>query len=317
MTESRYAIETRELVKEYHGGVRALDGVTIRIRRGDIVGYLGPNGAGKTTTIKVLTNLLRPTSGQAFINGIDVNRYPKEALRKVGALIEVPGIYEYLTPRQMLSYFGRVHGMKDEDIRRRTQEAMAAVKLSDWTDAKLGSFSTGMQRRFAIAKAILHEPRILILDEPVLGLDPKGIKDVREMLKRFRDRGMTIFLSSHLLSEVSETCDTVIFMDKGRIKAVDTVENIEHRIKLRTIDVTFLRPLDADQMARMRAIADVEGVEAVNEHYRLHFDGDPETGRRILSGLVAGGFEVVSFAPRSMGLEDYYVSIMGDERGVA
>jgi len=181
-----FAIEIENLVKEYNHGIRALDNVTIKIKSGDVVGYVGPNGSGKTTTIKILTNLIPPTAGQAYINGNDVNRNPKEALFSVGALIEVPGIYDYLTPRQMLTYFGKVYGMPKKDIDPRIKEVLRLVKLSSWENVKIGSFSTGMQRRLGIAKSILHKPRILILDEPAIGLDPKGIKDVRELIKQFQ-----------------------------------------------------------------------------------------------------------------------------------
>jgi ABC-2 type transport system ATP-binding protein len=163
--DTEYAIQIEDLTMEYSNGFKAVDNVSINVKRGDVVGYLGPNGAGKTTSIKILTNLLKPTSGHAYINGIDVNKRPKEALQSVGALIEVPGIYDYLTPREILTYFGKIHNMTKEKIDERIKEILKLVKLSDWEHKKTGSFSTGMLRRFGIAKAIFHNPEILIGDQ--------------------------------------------------------------------------------------------------------------------------------------------------------
>jgi len=311
-----YAIQIENLVKKYNHDITALDGVSIKIKKGDVVGYVGPNGSGKTTTIKILTNLLNPTSGHAYINGVDVNKYPKKALQSVGALIEVPGVYDYLTPHEMLTYFGKVHRMNNKEIDKRIKEVLDLVKLSAWEYKKIGSFSTGMQRRLVIAKAILHDPEILILDEPVIGLDPEGIKDVRGLIKRFQSENITVFLSSHLLQEVSEICDSVVFLDNGKVIAYDSVENIKNRVKIRSVDVKFLNPLSKEKIDKIKSIEFIDGTEVVNGIVRIDFDGRPKTSSQILSKLVFLGFEIVSYAPESVSLEDFYVSIMGDARGV-
>ena len=311
-----YAIETEELVKIYGSDIKALNNVSIKIPRGEIVGYVGPNGSGKTTTIKILTNLIKPTSGKAYINGIDANKYPKEALCSVGALIEVPGIYDYLTPHEILTYFGKIYGMKKSDINSRIVEVLRMVKLSEWENKKVGAFSTGMQRRFAIAKSFFHDPEILILDEPVIGLDPKGIKEVRDLIKQFQKQGKTIFLSSHLLNEVADTCDSVIFINDGKILTHDTVENITNTMQKNTIDVKFLNPLTSEQMTRISQFELIIGLTAVNGIIQLVYDGNPLSSSKILSQLISTGFEIVSFTPETVSLEDVYVSTMGDERGV-
>ena len=309
-----FCIETEELEKKYPNGFKALDDVSFKIRKGDIVGYLGPNGAGKTTTIKILTNLIKPTSGHAYVNGIDVNQSPKQALKHIGALIEVPGVYDYLTPQELLTYFGKIHGMKKVKIDNRIKEVLSCVKLQNWETKKIGSFSTGMQRRLAIAKAIFHEPEIVILDEPVLGLDPKGIRDIRELIKQFQNDGMTIFLSSHLLQEVSETCNNIIFLDKGKIITYDSVENIKRKTGRRTIDVTFLSQISKEGITKIESIEGVDFIENVNDHLRLHFDGKPGTSYEILSSLFVSGFKIVSYSLQANGLEDFYISIIGDDR---
>ena len=313
----KYSIEIENLVKDYNHDIRALDNVSFKIRKGDIVGYVGPNGSGKTTTIKILTNLFPPMSGHVYINDYDVNKEPKEALGSVGALIEVPGIYDYLTPVEMLTYYGKIYGMSKKYIVQRIKEVLKLVKLSSWEHKKIGSFSTGMQRRLGIAKAILHNPKILILDEPAIGLDPKGIKDVRDLIRQFQKENITVFLSSHLLHEVSETCDTVVFLDKGRVVTSDSMEDIISKIELKIIEVKFLYPISKEHINYIATIEGIDSVEKINEHIRLHFDGNPKTSYQILTRLISSGYHVVSFNPMTKDLEDYYVSIVGDERGVS
>jgi ABC-2 type transport system ATP-binding protein len=281
-----------------------------------VVGYLGPNGAGKTTTIKVLTKLIKPTSGKASINGIDVTQPPQEVMGKVGALIEVPGIYEYLTPFEMLTYFGRVHRIEKKDLDRRIKETLRLVKLSDWENKKIGSFSTGMQRRLAIAKAIFHRPEVLLLDEPVMGLDPVGIRDIRELIRQFQSEGMTVFLSSHLLGEVAEVCNSVIFIDKGKIIRSEAIGDIAGRRESKSVKVEFSRPLSNEEIGSIRTLPSVHNLEVTERTVRIHFDGDSPTSYRILRELVGMNLEIVSFNPDSLGLEDYYLSLMGDEKGV-
>ena len=311
-----YAIRTENLAKTFGKTFKALDGVSLNIKRGEVVGYVGPNGAGKTTTIKILTGLIRPTSGHAYVNDVDVAARPRDALRTIGALIEVPGVYDYLTPHEMLTYFGRVYGMRRDLIDRRIKETLELVRLPDWEHKKTGTFSTGMLRRLAIAKAILHKPDILILDEPVLGLDPKGILEVRELLRQFRSEGMTVFLSSHLLSEVAEVCDSVIFLDKGKVISSDSIESIGQRMDHGVVAVRFLRPLSPQDTERLRSIDLIKSIDVKNSTARLHYDGKPESSVQILRLLVSLNLDVVSFASEGVGLEDYYVSVMSDEKGV-
>jgi ABC-2 type transport system ATP-binding protein len=311
-----YAIRTENLVKTYGKTFKALDGVSLQIDRGKVVGYVGPNGAGKTTTIKILTGLTRPTSGHAYVNGVDVVARPRDALRNIGALIEVPGVYDYLTPHEMLTYFGRVYGMRHDQIDRRIKETLELVRLPDWEHKKIGAFSTGMLRRLTIAKAILHKPDVLILDEPVLGLDPKGIIEVRDLMRQFSSEGTTVFLSSHLLSEVAEVCDSVIFLDKGRVVTSDSVEDIRRRAGHAVVDVRFIHPLSAGDSERLRAIDLIKSVDIRNGMARLQYDGKPESSVQILKMLVSLNLDVVSYSPEGVGLEDYYVSVMSDEKGV-
>ena len=317
MSSSNYPIEITDLVKQYGKGPKVLQGISMKIDKGEIVGYLGPNGSGKTTTIKTLTNLIKPTAGTVKIKGIDVQKYPKKALKYVGALIEVPGVYDYLTPRELLTYFGGVYGMNKKDIEERIVEVLKEVKLSRSVDDKVGSFSTGMQRRLMIAKAIFHDPEILILDEPVIGLDPKGIKEVRELVRRFGAQGKSVLMSSHLLSEVSETCDRVIFLNNGKIVEDDTIESIRDKASARRIDVSFTKPQNDRSIKGIASIVGVTRAERNNGGASIYYDGKPATSQIILKEMMTAGYPLYSFTPGSGGLEQFYISIMGDERGVS
>jgi len=309
------AIEVRNLTKMFNG-FKALDNVTFNVKKGEILGFVGPNGAGKTTTIKLLTNLLTPTSGHAYINEIDVNKTPTKALISVGSLIEVPGVYDYLTPHEMLTYFGKIHKLDKNEINQKIKEVLKVVKLSEWEYKKIGSFSTGMQKRLAIAKSILHNPKILIIDEPVIGLDPKGIKDIRNMIKQFKTEGITVFLSSHLLREVRDTCDRVIFLDDGKIVTQGSIDEIMNRITIDTIEVEFLNQLSEDDIKKIKSISEINNLETENGIFKIKFDGKPETSYKILKKLTKQGLKVISYSTQKADLEDFYVSIMKDEKGV-
>lgn len=315
MSETNIPVRIVDLEKKFNG-FTALNGISLTVEKSDLVGYLGPNGAGKTTTIKILTNLLHPTRGRAHINGIDVNRHPKLALKTVGSLVEVPGVYEYLTPHEVLTYFGRVYQMDSKEIGPRIEEVLDLLKIGDWEYKRLGTFSTGMLRRFSIAKAILHNPEILILDEPVLGLDPKGIKHIRDLLKQFQNQGISIFLSSHLLGEVSEICDKVIFLDHGEVVEQDTIENVMKKMESKVITVKLLNQMTKETLNTIRTISLIEGVDPTDDGVRIVFDGTPETSSKILKNLVSLGLDLISYTPASVSLEDFYLSVMGEERGV-
>ena len=207
--------------------------------------------------------------------------------------------------------------MNKKDINSRIEEVLKMVKLSDWEHRKIGSFSTGMQRRLAIAKAFFHNPQILILDEPVIGLDPKGIREVRELIKQFQSEDITVFLSSHLLKEVADTCDSVVFLDKGRVVAYDTVKNITDTVEVKRIDVRFLNPVSSEDLEKIKGMELIEAVNTTNGTLRLDYDGQSQTSSKILALLISVGFEIVSFTPQTVSLEDYYISTIGDERGVS
>lgn len=309
MGTGRYAIEAKNLSKEYDG-IEALKDVSFKVKKGDVVGYLGPNGAGKTTTIKLMTNLLKPTSGSVYINGINVTRNPTEALSYVGALIEVPGMYDYLTPHELMMHQGRVYRMGKDKVKKRIRQVLKTVKLKDWEHTKIDDFSTGMRRRLAIGLALLPTPEILILDEPVMGLDPEGIKEVRELIQRLREREITIFLSSHLLQEVSLTCNKVIIILDGEMKAYNDIDKIVGDLHDQKITVEFLDKLTEDEVERLRNIEYFEKVEVEGNRAIIFGGKDKEHKARILNKLIQEGFEVISYSCKEKELEDFYISLV-------
>ncbi|MFA6952319.1 MAG: ABC transporter ATP-binding protein, partial [Candidatus Methanomethylophilaceae archaeon] len=211
-------IEIVDLRKEY-GSFTAVNGLNLSIKKNSFTGLLGPNGAGKSTTLKILTHLIKATSGEAYLNGVDVTKDPKAALTNVGTVIETPEFYPYLTPRETMRYVGELIGMNKESIKTETEEILEKVKMTDWGDKRLGTFSKGMRQRIALGQALMNDPNIIILDEPTSGLDPRGMAEIREVLKNLRNdsNDLTIVMSSHILTEVQDLCDRIAMINHGTL----------------------------------------------------------------------------------------------------
>ncbi len=302
-------IVIQHLSKKYGQHV-ALNDLNLTVEKGVCVGYLGPNGAGKTTTIKILTNLLRATDGTAYLNGEDVIRHPKAALDNVGAVVETPEFYPQLTPQECLSYLGKIRGMSDEAITERTQAVLEQVKLLEVADNRTGTFSKGMKQRLAVAQALLHEPSILILDEPTSGLDPRGMVEVRDIIKELKKTDITILMSSHLLNEVQEVCDNVAIIDRGTLLTYDSVQNLSAS-KGMTVVLTTLDPISP---AEFKAIKALKGVQSLKRTEALtlviQFDGGAQEQFKILRGVLNTGVKVTSYTPQRAAIEDIYLSLV-------
>lgn len=219
------AIAAENLTK-YYNGMLALDHLTMRIEQGESVGLLGPNGAGKSTTIKLLCGLIKPSEGRAYVNGFDVQKERDAAIASVGAIVETPEFYPFLTPEETLSYLGRLR--KVEDLESRIGEVLRMVGLEGWAKVRIEKFSSGMKQRLAIAQAFLHDPPILILDEPSSGLDPRGMMEVRRILKSVAGE-KTVLVSSHLLSEVSQICRKIAIIDRGKLRAFERTGKLKKK----------------------------------------------------------------------------------------
>ncbi len=219
-----------ENLTKYYNKFLALNELNLRVPAGENIGLLGPNGAGKSTTLKILCGLLRPSSGRALIDGIDITADAERALTRIGAIIETPEFYSYLTPEDNLSYFGKLRGMKGDGLRQRIEEVIALVKLESWARVKIEKFSRGMKQRLGLAQALLHDPPILILDEPSLGLDPRGVVEFREIIK---DAGKekTVFFASHQLVEVTQICSQVAIINNGQLLVYDSIKELKKKYK--------------------------------------------------------------------------------------
>jgi ABC-2 type transport system ATP-binding protein len=308
-------IEIENLVKDYHGGFRAVDSLTLKVPHKAFLGFLGPNGAGKTTSIKVLTNMLTATSGRASLNGIDVVTDPKRALADVGAVVETPEFYPYLTPIETLEYLGQLRGMSMEDIRRRSKEVLEVVKMTEWQDKRIGKFSKGMKQRLAIAQALLHEPSVIILDEPTSGLDPRGMFEMREVLKELKKGDYTIFMSSHLMNEVQEVCSDVALINRGKLLKTGSVESLLSEFRGKKIEVRTTHKVEPADFVTLGKLAGVQGINALGENaFTLDFDGGDDEQARLLLDLQAKGLKIVTFKESGMALESLYMSLIKDSR---
>ena len=227
-----------EGLSRYYDGFLALDNLSLRVEWNEDVALLGPNGAGKTTTLKILCGLLRPSSGTASLAGVNVVEERERAISQVGTILETPEFYPFLTPDETLRYLGRLRGMSKDDLYDRTTEVLRMVGLGRWVDVKIGKFSRGMKQRLALAQALLHDPPILILDEPSLGLDPRGMMEVREILKEARKK-KTVFFASHLLNEVEQVCKKVAIISHGKLCVYDDITRLKK--KYRSFEKAYLK----------------------------------------------------------------------------
>jgi len=306
----RNAIELEGLRKVYSGGVLALNDISFKIKQNSAIGYLGPNGAGKTTTIKILTNVLKPTAGNALIFGFDIQKETMKALQLCGALLEVPEFYPYLSPRETMVYLGKIRGMSQQYLEQRIQDVMEEVEMEDWIDIKIGKFSTGMRQRTAIAQAMLHEPPLLILDEPTNGLDPIGMTKIRNLINKLK-KERTIFLSSHLLNEVEQVCDNVILINKGEILAFDSLKDIKNKIGAKLIKIEFFKPLENHIAKQIENLNEVQGLKRGVDSALINYDGTNKSASNILESIIKDlNLKVVSYKPIENRLEDFYIDLI-------
>ncbi len=227
-----------ENLTKYYGSFLALDNLSLRVPEGENIGLLGPNGAGKSTTLKILCGLIKPSSGKAYIDGMDITEQPEKVLSCMGAIIETPEFYSYLTPEDNLSYFGRLRGMKGEQLTKRIKEVIALVQLEKWSKVKIEKFSRGMKQRLALAQTLLHDPPILILDEPALGLDPRGVVEFREIIAG-AGKEKTVFFASHQLTEVALICNKVAIINNGKLLAYESIKELEQ--KYQSLEMAYLK----------------------------------------------------------------------------
>jgi ABC-2 type transport system ATP-binding protein len=304
------SIEAVNLSKSF-GSFAAVSSLSLKLEGTKCIGFLGPNGAGKTTTMKMFTGLISPTQGTALINGIDIEEDKKKALDSCASLIETPEIYPALTAQEALMMLCEFRGVPKGERTKRIDEALGRVKMQEWADKKVGSFSKGMKQRVNVASTLLSDPQVIILDEPSTGLDPRGQSEVRDIVKSLGNR--LVFMSSHLLSEVTEVCREVAMVDHGKLIVYDTIENVTAKFAGDggAAEAGFSRDLDEATLARILRLDGVDKAQKSDpRHLNIRFRGGLQTQERLFTQLAAMSIGIVSFRETSTGLEDAYLKLI-------
>ncbi|HEV3063330.1 MAG TPA: ABC transporter ATP-binding protein [Vicinamibacterales bacterium] len=313
-------IEVQHLSKRY-GRITAVDDISFRVERGEILGFLGPNGAGKTTTMRILTGYMPATTGKAIVAGFDVFDQPLEAKQRTGYLPETPPLYPDMSVLEYLTFVAKIKGILPAERRQRIARVMERTRVADMANRLCSRLSKGYKQRVGLAQALIHNPDVLILDEPTAGLDPKQIIETRELIKELAG-DHTIILSTHILPEVSQTCQRVVIINKGRVVAIDTPDNLTAR--LRGSETMYLQvdTADADASQALRRVAGVTRVvESERRNGLVAYEVDSETGRDVRRDLaravVTSGWGLLEMRPMRMSLEDVFLSLITDEAQTA
>lgn len=292
------------------GSQWALRGVDLELARGEVFGLLGPNGAGKTTTVRLLSALIAPSEGRASIDGFDVVADADAVRARIGVLTETPGLYERLTAVQNLEFFGRLHGLSPAVRQERMERLLRLFDLWDRRDGLVGTFSKGMKQKLAIARALLHEPSVLFLDEPTAALDPEAAFVVREAIAALKGQGRTIVLCTHNLDEAERLCDRIGFL-RGTLLRLDSPARLRGLGGRAVLEVELAAAPPADLVERLRGRPEVQGVEVAGLTLEVSVADVPRATPGLVRALVEGGAAIVGVRARTASLEDVYFEVMG------
>ena len=310
-------VRTEGLVKRYDNTL-AVAGIDLSVEQGEIFGLVGPNGAGKTTTLRILATLLMPSAGTAEIAGLSVTRNPDQVRRVLGFMPDSFGVYDDMKVWEYLDFFARCYGIGPADRRRMIGDLLDLVDLGSKRDNYVQTLSRGMQQRLCLAHALVHDPQVLLLDEPASGLDPRARVELRELLRELRSLGKTILISSHILPELEELCTSVAIVDRGQVLAQGRVSDIERRLRFGAVlRVRLLLEGEALEAARDRFTADPDVATAVlldDGTIELGFRGDDAASDRLLAQSVAAGMPIVSFARAASDLEELFLQVTSPDR---
>ena len=312
-------VETRDLVKRY-GDELAVAGINLRIGPGEIFGLVGPNGAGKTTTMKILATLLAPTSGDALVTGIPIGSDPIEVRRRIGYMPDFYGVYDDLRVWEYLDFFGRCYGVSANRRPMMIGELLEIVGLADKRNSYVESLSRGMRQRLCLAHTLVHDPALLILDEPASGLDPRARVEMREILRELRTMGKTILVSSHILPELGEMCTGVAIIDRGRVLRSGTIEEIERSLRATALlRIEVLGDASAVEAAtawmaddpRVGDVISAAGANGDSHRLEVAFDGTADDQAQLLRALIEAGHRVVGFSQATSDLEEIFLKVTG------
>ena len=299
-------IRTQNLLKKYNE-FKAVDNLSLEVKEGEIYGFLGPNGAGKTTTILMLLGILKPTQGEVYLFGQNITKDFLSIKKKMGVVSEKQYLYKEMTAGEYLNFFADLYGVKNR--KKKIDQLLEAVNLLDVRNRKLGAFSRGMQQKLGFARALLHDPQLLLLDEPVSGLDPTGIKQIRDLIEQENKKGRTIFISSHLLSEVERLCGKVGIINKGRLLAEDTMDNLRKRltdvVELE-IELTGAKKEIIDTLA---AFDFIKGLKREENLLTIKVKADKDYRAQISEAISQQGGVVLGIKKKEMSLEEAFITI--------
>jgi len=299
-------IRTQNLLKKYNE-FKAVDNLSLEVKEGEIYGFLGPNGAGKTTTILMLLGILKPTQGEVYLFGQNITKDFLSIKKKMGVVSEKQYLYKEMTAGEYLNFFADLYGVKNR--KKKIDQLLEAVNLLEVRNRKLGAFSRGMQQKLGFARALLHDPQLLLLDEPVSGLDPTGIKQIRDLIEQENKKGRTIFISSHLLSEVERLCGKVGIINKGRLLAEDTMDNLRKRLTDAVeleIELTEAKKEIIDTLA---AFDFIEGLKKEENLLTIKVKADKDYRAQISEAISQQGGVVLGIKKKEMSLEEAFITI--------
>jgi ABC-2 type transport system ATP-binding protein len=314
-------IEVQHLTKRY-GRVTAVDDISFRAEKGEILGFLGPNGAGKTTTMRILTGYMPASSGKATVAGFDVFDHPIDAKQRTGYLPETPPLYPDMTVREYLMFVARIKGVAPKAQRAQVDTSMEKARVADVASRHCGKLSKGYRQRVGLAQAILHNPEVLILDEPTAGLDPKQIMETRDLIKSLRG-DHTIVLSTHILPEVSQTCDRVVIISKGRVVAVDTPDNLTARLAgAQSLYVQIDAPTVEAVRNSLKGLPGVTNITIADQRqtttgFEIECQRDQDIRRDLARAVVSNGWGLLELRPLRMSLEEIFLQLTTQEQAAA
>ncbi|NMH72987.1 ABC transporter ATP-binding protein [Bacillus sp. RO2] len=304
-------IETINLTKKY-GKFTALDSLNLKVEKGTVFGFVGHNGAGKSTTFSILSTLLAPTSGTAFVNGYDVTKNPKMVRKYIGYMPDFFGVYDQFKTDEYLDFYGASYGIPLEERQKLIPQLLELVNLTDKKDAYVDVLSRGMKQRLCLARALIHDPEVLILDEPASGLDPRARIEMREILRELKSMGKTIMISSHILPELAEMCDEIGVINGGKLVATGRVEEIHQQLQAnKVLKVLILKDIDK-AIAFFEDIPSVSNIQLSEQRSNLlsfSFEGTDEEQVALLKKALDSGIMILSLSQEESNLEDIFLEI--------
>ncbi len=314
MATSTIILKTEALRKTFKVGfwgrqVTALEGLDLEVRQGEVFGFLGPNGAGKTTTLKMLMGLIYPTSGQAWLFGKPIG--DRDSKARLGFLPESPYFYDYLTGAEFLRFYGDLFGLSVSVVNRRIDELLELVGMTHARDLQLRKFSKGMLQRIGIAQALINDPELVVLDEPMSGLDPIGRKEIRDLILRLKEEGKTIFFSSHILHDAEMLCDRVSILVKGRLVAMGRVSDLIGAASTHSIEV-LVEGLGSDGLAQVKPLT--EKVTVTGDRALLILKGQ-QSVNEVLERIRTAKAKLISLTPHNSSVEDLFIRQVREQRG--